>query len=206
MSAFNLSLKDALDQLDHANQNHWTADGKPRIDTMRLLTGNNQLTREEITAEFPNFVRVVQEFTPPAPFLPFTVEDLNLQEGGASIEDSNLQASLFETSDDDDLSLPELLEIKQDALNVLILKREILDAEIAECQSVVDDLILKAEVVERQSNSNAQVIRSYLDSKIQLADEKAKKLKMIADSGLDLKLLAAELRVSPADQKTRKRV
>lgn len=207
MTAFNLSIGDALDQLDHSNQNHWTADGKPRIDTMRLLTGNNQLTREDIVAEFPDFVRVVQVVTPPPPPLPFQIEDPNLQEGDDSIiEDSNLQETLIDDSDDDDLSLTELLEVRQNALNALLSQRELLDAEIAKSQTVVDDLILKTEAVEKQDNSNAQVIRSYLDSKIQSADEKAKRLKMLNDSGLDFKLLAAELRPSPVDQKTRKRV
>lgn len=48
-------IKDALAKLDVNNDNHWTADGNARIETMRMLTGTPSLTREDIT-------KVDQEF------------------------------------------------------------------------------------------------------------------------------------------------
>jgi hypothetical protein len=40
--------KEALAKLDPENDNHWTTDGSPRRDTVRMLAGNPALTREDI--------------------------------------------------------------------------------------------------------------------------------------------------------------
>lgn len=50
-------VAEALRKLDVTNDNHWTADGLPRIDTVRMIAGNQALTREMITAEMPEFSR-----------------------------------------------------------------------------------------------------------------------------------------------------
>lgn len=47
----------ALRQLDPANDNHWTAEGQPRIDTVKLLAGDQTITRDAITQALPGFVR-----------------------------------------------------------------------------------------------------------------------------------------------------
>lgn len=68
----------ALRQLDPANDNHWTAEGQPRIDTVKLLTGDSTVGREAITAALPGFVRaraaemLPPEAAAPAPSAPAT--------------------------------------------------------------------------------------------------------------------------------------
>lgn len=47
----------ALSQLDSANPNHWTADGLPRLDTLKMLAGDPALTREAVTAVAPGYSR-----------------------------------------------------------------------------------------------------------------------------------------------------
>lgn len=47
----------ALQQLDPKNDNHWTSDGLPRLETVRLMAGDAQLTREAVTAALPGFTR-----------------------------------------------------------------------------------------------------------------------------------------------------
>lgn len=54
-------LKQILAQLDPANANHWTAEGLPRIETVRMLAGHPGLTREELTAVDPAFNRQAAE-------------------------------------------------------------------------------------------------------------------------------------------------
>lgn len=54
-------LKAALDKLDPANDNHWTQDGLPRIDTVRMLAGNPALTREDLTEKHGDFNRTVSQ-------------------------------------------------------------------------------------------------------------------------------------------------
>lgn len=47
----------ALGQLDPKNVNHWTADGKPKIETVKFLSKGQSFTREEIESVAPGFAR-----------------------------------------------------------------------------------------------------------------------------------------------------
>lgn len=50
-------IKKALSELDVNNQNHWTADGQPRIETVRMLAQDGTLSRDDIIAVAPEFNR-----------------------------------------------------------------------------------------------------------------------------------------------------
>lgn len=47
----------ALSKLNPTNDNHWTADGQPRIDTLRMIAGDPSITREAIVAADASFTR-----------------------------------------------------------------------------------------------------------------------------------------------------
>ena len=47
----------ALVKLEVSNDNHWTGDGLPRLETVRLLAGDQTLTREALTLASPGFTR-----------------------------------------------------------------------------------------------------------------------------------------------------
>lgn len=51
------SVKAALDQLDAANDEHWTAGGLPAMGAIEALIGTKEITRAEVTAMFPDFKR-----------------------------------------------------------------------------------------------------------------------------------------------------
>lgn len=48
---------DAVRQLDVNNDNHWTADGLPRLDTVKLLAGDQSLDRNAVESAAPGFKR-----------------------------------------------------------------------------------------------------------------------------------------------------
>lgn len=56
-------ILDALRKLDVKNDNHWTAQGEPRIDTVKFNVGdgNVDVTRDSINAAAPNFSRSTAE-------------------------------------------------------------------------------------------------------------------------------------------------
>lgn len=56
----------ALAQLDVGNDNHWTADGSPRLDTVRLLATDSAISREAVTAAAPGFSRAQPALAQPA--------------------------------------------------------------------------------------------------------------------------------------------
>lgn len=49
----------ALQKLDVNNDSHWTQDGMPRLETVRLFAANQALTRDDITKSAPDFTRLV---------------------------------------------------------------------------------------------------------------------------------------------------
>lgn len=51
------NLLAALKGLDPNNDNHWTADGSPRLETVRLLAGDAHITRDVVTAAAPGLSR-----------------------------------------------------------------------------------------------------------------------------------------------------
>lgn len=65
-------IQAALAKLGLNNDNHWTADGLPRLDTVKMLAGDQSLTRDAVTAASPGFTRAsaaqgVQTAPPAAP-------------------------------------------------------------------------------------------------------------------------------------------
>lgn len=50
-------IQEALKQLDPANDDHWTADGLPRMDAVEKLVGSSDITREDVTNAAPDFTR-----------------------------------------------------------------------------------------------------------------------------------------------------
>lgn len=54
----------ALKSLDPTNDNHWTNDGAPRLETVRLLSSNPGLSRETVNNAIPGFSRAVAAGAP----------------------------------------------------------------------------------------------------------------------------------------------
>lgn len=53
-----IDIKAALLKLDVSNDNHWTAEGLPRLDTVKMLVGDQSVTREQATQAIPGFTRI----------------------------------------------------------------------------------------------------------------------------------------------------
>ena len=52
-----MNIRQALEKLDTSNDDHWTADGMPRVDVVAELIGNTDLKRIDITSAAPDFTR-----------------------------------------------------------------------------------------------------------------------------------------------------
>lgn len=50
-------ILNALKSLDHTKDEHWTADGLPRIDVVKQIAGEQAITRDDIVAAAPTFTR-----------------------------------------------------------------------------------------------------------------------------------------------------
>lgn len=56
-----VKLVDALRKLDPGNDSHWTSDGMPRLETVKLFAADAALTRDVVTAAAPGFSRTNPE-------------------------------------------------------------------------------------------------------------------------------------------------
>ena len=48
-------LAETLQKLDAGNENHWTSDGSPRLETLKFLSGGESYSREDVNEHFQNF-------------------------------------------------------------------------------------------------------------------------------------------------------
>jgi len=57
MANKNDKIQDALSKLDAGNDNHWTAEGAPRLETLRMLAGDPSISRDDVNAVDQGFTR-----------------------------------------------------------------------------------------------------------------------------------------------------
>jgi hypothetical protein len=55
-----MKLSEAISQLDHSQDGHWTEDGMPSVEAVAAIFGK-EVDREQITKAAPNLVRKVEE-------------------------------------------------------------------------------------------------------------------------------------------------
>jgi hypothetical protein len=55
-----MKLKEAIEQLDHSVDAHWTEDGMPSVDAVSAIIGR-EVTREQITKAAPDLVRTKED-------------------------------------------------------------------------------------------------------------------------------------------------
>lgn len=84
-------VKEALSKLDAGNDNHWTQDGKPKVDTVKMYSKGEAVTRELLDEHFPDFNRDNTELEPK------TAED---QASGEVVEDATGEAQPQASSGD----------------------------------------------------------------------------------------------------------
>lgn len=216
-------IKDALAKLDPANPNHWTDDGLPRMDTIKILSGDPSLTREQVTTAAPAFNREAAlaalqgAGTPAATTAP-------------PVTDSPPAAPVQAASGADEAAAPALAPVFGDAgedgfipmLNPapLVMQgpddQETLKAKIEEVKLYLSDAInqqqeaknnvemaqnvladLEAKLAEN-GGSPRNAITDYLARQRQNLEERGARKFILKDSGLDLKQLVKDLK-SPLD-------
>lgn len=159
---------EALSKLDPKNDNHWTSDSLPRIDTVKMLAADQTLTREIITAASPEFTRssamAALDNVVTAP--PVTADEEVL------VEDIKDYAALQEAA--------------QEGLQAAILARDEAQAVVYEKQNALDDIIN-----ERHAAGEAEhpmiAISGYLASQQGVLQERARRHQVLADSGVTLR-------------------
>lgn len=210
-------ISDALSKLDPTNDNHWTQDGLPRLDTIKILAGDPSLSREAVTAAAPDFNREAAQAaagaqqagagtTPAAPTEPAPQAGAAAASGAETLppappapSDSDLPALnpaplAKEALDQDDLRqrIKEAELHLSDRMDALALVKQ----EVSDAQNELARLSVKLEKEAKAKGGNP--ITEYLRSQQKVLEDRAARKSLIKQSGLDLNQLAKDLK-SPID-------
>lgn len=172
-------ILEALGKLDPSNDNHWTNDGLPRIDTVRMLAADPTITRETITAEAPNFSRqTVAAVQPPVTATTKTTE----------------------SSKEEVVNYDKLISEAQEGVQEILRVRDEVQAELNKRQDKLDALI-NAKHAAGSGESNDDAIQSYLNSQKGVLTERARRAKVLKESGVTLADIQALIpQAAPIDQ------
>lgn len=219
-------ILDALRKLDITNDNHWTADGQPRLDTVKMLAANPALKREDVETAAPGFTRSTAEnYVEPTQASAqsgdagagATAQADNEAAAGAGAGAPVAQGNGGDgagTFSDDEAKQPavaggvgsepdEIASLEAqlaEAIEGTQEVREALDmvkAEFEKRRAREDDLRAKLEALRPVSNTTL-AIQDYFASQDHALAERAARKALIKDSGIDLKQLSTDLQ-SPLD-------
>ena len=209
-------ITEALAKMDTANDNHWTSDGLPRIDTIRMFAADPTLSREIITAEAPNFSRSnpvlpgaepAAPFVPPAETAPAVVPATTTEAPVTETTVTETTETKVETNGEEDIvkvltpaDYDVLIEQAQVKLQTAIDARNNAQSAVDAAQNEMDDLINEKHDA-GPSDTNALTIQGYLLSQQKDLTERGRRSKVLQESGVTLRDIQALIpQASPLDQ------
>lgn len=186
----------ALGKLDPHNDNHWTGDGLPRVETVQLLAADQSITRGSITAAAPNFTRetaLAAEL--PAPGNQAQEPPVNGSGNGTPVikDDEN------GTSNEDDTEVTLVGRLERERKTLAEMKAVLAEAnrELAEQQQLVNELEEEYEAGKPRETSQ-MAIQGYLESQNRQRAKRAERVQELLSQGIDKKIVSSALR-SPLD-------
>lgn len=181
-------IKEALGKLDPKNDNHWTADGAPRIETLRMLTGTPSLTRDDVLKTDQAFNReaaqkaVDDRNAAPLPGQPAVGENIkadgtvgettpSFPEVAAPPAEALLEVAVV--TDDEVANLRAKIADGESYLNQLRAEREEADKHIYDVEVKLD--VLKNQIKDKEPGhlENMATIQAYLAQSQRKREERA---------------------------------
>lgn len=168
-----MTLKEALQSLDHEDDSLWTADGLPRLDNLREVTGQPLLSREDIEAEFSGFRRGLT---------------LDADEVEPEVEESSVEVEAEEEEVEDDVQIEPSEELEALEKEIAYMT-EVMEELYAEGKQIKDALIearaRKTALEQRRldllpSDTPQDAIKAYLSRQKEIALERAKQRQALA--------------------------
>lgn len=208
----------AVSMLELANDNHWTQEGLPRVETIRLLAADPSITRELVTAALPDVTRASLQAgaqATAAAAAAVAVAAAGGEQGTATAEQApqgaptqpsaptvvlatveetaaplgqGAQLQGFLPEDSGEETLAERLEEARERMAEFQVMKAQLDAAMAELSVHLDDLITQHEKHEKENGEDP--IRAYLNSRSAAYAQRAERQKQILESGLNLTAIA----------------
>ena len=206
-------LQNALLQLDTTNDNHWTADGLPRLDTVKFISGVSNVTRADLTAAAPGFSRAVPAFemaqpgntpepaiAPPVPSaeppaaepVPQAIETPDVPEGVMQVEAVEPEKPVVDTS-----GLEQQLAAVREEMGEKQLQRDQLSNELLQLAEKEAQLAAEVEEVS-PAESSQEAIQSYLASQRKVLQTRGERITHLRKEGITQQAVFGGLR-APID-------
>lgn len=186
-------IQAGLMKLDVKNDNHWTAEGEPKVEAVRFLAGDQSLSREDITKACPDFSRKHASLEPvekqgiaATPIVNDGVVNTETSDASADQLQGSLNpfAQAQQESEGDSLA-SQLARARRRLESAKEGKAEV-DAFHREAEAEVDRLI-EAGAANLESDTFATSLTRYHASQAKIREERARRLEHIKTSGVNLK-------------------
>lgn len=187
-----MNIKQALAHLDPANDDHWTADGLPRMDALVDMTADPSITRKLVTDADPQLTRDVAlerasgddgdaQSTPSLLEQPL-VEPVAVPDGGV------LAMPLGQVLADPDLTSAALDEIAA-KMQAAIVRRRVVEDELAQL-GAKNEMLKRVLIRHERSNPSkgrGTPVQDYLARQREAREEKARRRQAFIDAGMSTK-------------------
>lgn len=214
----NDNILEALGKLDPDNTNHWTVDGQPRLDTLKMLSGDQTLTREVVVAAAGNYSRADAQAgkAPQAPegatpaATPAATQETPQGDTKAAATPDNGEPAPPAPEQPAPVVTPE--DKPFDELQAALKEQEAKVAELRKMKAEIDTAFDQARIEEdalrqrveaaqlEQGDDNQSAIRAYLKRQRENLQQRAANQKALLESGVSLKDLAKAVGKAPIDQ------
>ena len=199
-----MDIIEALRKLDVDNDNHWTSDGLPRLDTVKMIASNPSISRMDIDAVAAGFNRSNADTWQPVksetqetgetnptsnnqpPTTEYVQEPVKQSEAGSGDGQPTKQD---DTQAEQGVSLEELEATLEAAVARADAARQAKDAaevefrEAIAAEDAAREAVRAAQPVEEQGN----VIQAYLQAQIKANQERAEIAARLAEAGITVK-------------------
>lgn len=211
------NIIDALKKLDVSNDNHWTVDGQPRLDTVKMLAADPSVTRDTINAIAPDFNReTAATWEPKQENEQVQTPSDNEQSSENQPQEKPVEAT--GTSGNDAEQQPQDAEAKPSEevaeTNLELLEKALADAEaktaekrLAKEQADADyAAALQEEDAARIAFDNAKPktheldpIHGYLNAQLEQNSERSRVVEALREAGVTPEVLQKLAGVNPTD-------
>lgn len=185
----------ALKALDASNPNHWTAEGLPRLETIRILMGDQTISRADISSCAPAFTRenpVVGDVVVAPTIVVGETTGLPEINQEAEATPAPVEPSL------EDL-LAQCKRRQEEVQKVIDDNQRELDNLNAEHDRLVSKIENQTKAVKQAAN-----VQSYLETQKEILAQRHKARRALLESGVSLKELAKLTQGSPIDTSRRR--
>jgi hypothetical protein len=206
----------ALRALDTANDNHWTADGQPRLDTVKMLAADQSITRDAVTLALPGFTRskakdfagepgVVQVAPPPPPAEPTAAPAPAEAAAPVAVPLAPVSPAVAAPQQAALTLADTIADLEDDLLDAKATTAELRAArdkasQLFEAARKEEDRLVTELEKLTAKDSNPNAIQAYLETQRLLLQDRGNRRRMVAEAGVNLRELSKAISASPIDQ------